>query len=259
MRLALLKTETIRGSFKYYSLEDMIKLITTSWDDGHPLDIKIADLLEKYNLKGTFYIPKTNPQNEVMPEKDIISLSKRFEIGGHTLGHKNLNKCDSQQLVDEIEGCFNWLKKLTGQVPVSFCPPFGKYNRESLDVMRHAGFTNIRTTGLLSPHAKLPVMDTTMQVYNHSRFVYLKHLLIRSKFSNLKLWLKSGSTANYLRLAQFYLNHIDTYGGCFHIWGHSWEIEEFDLWNQLEDLFKLMANRARFEYIENRSLPNQLS
>ena len=32
--------------------------ITTSWDDGHPLDLRVAELLTKYGLHGTFYIPK---------------------------------------------------------------------------------------------------------------------------------------------------------------------------------------------------------
>ena len=28
-----------------------------SWDDGHPLDVRVAYLLAKYGLRGTFYIP----------------------------------------------------------------------------------------------------------------------------------------------------------------------------------------------------------
>ena len=33
--------------------------ITTSWDDGHPLDLRVAELLAKYGLQGTFYVPMT--------------------------------------------------------------------------------------------------------------------------------------------------------------------------------------------------------
>ena len=42
-----------------------MKIITTSWDDGHPLDFKLAELLNKYNLKGTFYIPRSNAEHRV--------------------------------------------------------------------------------------------------------------------------------------------------------------------------------------------------
>jgi len=61
-----------------------LKLITTSWDDGHPKDFKIAELLDKYNLQATFYIPKENAEHEVMKEERILELSKKYEIGGHT-------------------------------------------------------------------------------------------------------------------------------------------------------------------------------
>jgi hypothetical protein len=29
-------------------------LLTTSWDGGHPLDFRIAEMLERYGLKGNF-------------------------------------------------------------------------------------------------------------------------------------------------------------------------------------------------------------
>jgi hypothetical protein len=34
--------------------------ITTSWDDGHPSDLRLADLLHKHSLRGTFYVPPEN-------------------------------------------------------------------------------------------------------------------------------------------------------------------------------------------------------
>ena len=53
-------------------------IVTTSWDDGHPLDFKIASLLEEYNLKGTFYIPKANCENLVMEEEEIIRRAAKL-------------------------------------------------------------------------------------------------------------------------------------------------------------------------------------
>ena len=232
----------------------LIKQITTSWDDGHPLDFRIADLLEKYNLKGTFYIPRTNTQNIVMAEDEILSLSRRFEIGGHTLNHVDLRQCTSAQLRDEIKGCYDWLADLTGRSPSSFCPPFGKYTKEALEVIDQSGFKTVRTTVLLSPHNTLPVTDTTMQVYNHSAYTYTKHLLIRNKWSDLRLWLGSGATVDAFKLANYYLDYIEKYGGCFHLWGHSWEIEKFGLWNQLEALFSILAERKQFSYVENKDI-----
>ena len=39
-------------------------IVTTSWDDGSRLDLKLAELLEKYGISGTFYVPKTEDDSE---------------------------------------------------------------------------------------------------------------------------------------------------------------------------------------------------
>ncbi len=61
---------------------------TTSWDDGHKLDLKLSELLAKYNIAGTFYIAKDFQGR--MTDEDIIKISKNNEIGAHTITHPNL-------------------------------------------------------------------------------------------------------------------------------------------------------------------------
>jgi peptidoglycan/xylan/chitin deacetylase (PgdA/CDA1 family) len=39
-------------------------VVTTSWDDGHPLDLKLAELLKKYDVPATLYMPMDNPERE---------------------------------------------------------------------------------------------------------------------------------------------------------------------------------------------------
>lgn len=230
------------------------RIITTSWDDGHPLDIRIAELMDKYRIAGTFYIPKHNPQNTVMGDEQLIAISKKFEIGGHTLNHINLKQLKHSNQVNEIAGCYNWQHQLTGKIPQSFCPPFGAYNKSTLAVIFKTGFKVVRSTQLLSFNKPGAVNPTTLQMFNHSGFTYAKHLLIRGRFSDFIWWLKSGSTADLLKLTDFYLEQIDRSGGCFHLWGHSWEIEQFGLWKELEIILKHLSQRPSFRYIENGQL-----
>jgi hypothetical protein len=55
-------------------------VVTTSWDDGHKLDLKVSELMQKYNLTGTFYVsPK---DREISPEErltdsELIELSQK--------------------------------------------------------------------------------------------------------------------------------------------------------------------------------------
>jgi peptidoglycan/xylan/chitin deacetylase (PgdA/CDA1 family) len=230
-----------------------------------------------------------------MEQDDIASLSRRFEIGGHTLNHVNLTRVPLPVAIHEIRGCFRWLQDLTGSDPESFCPPYGAFGDRALDAIQAAGFRRIRTTELLStgmptellsarmpaeilparipaePSAKLSnakpglpasgpgaLLHTTLQAYPHSGFTYLKHLVLRRRFGNLLRWRRSGYTDDLFRLLDYYLEEIDANGGCFHLWGHSWEIEEYDLWDTMEQIFRRIARLPGFQYVANKDLKSTI-
>jgi peptidoglycan/xylan/chitin deacetylase (PgdA/CDA1 family) len=257
-----------------------MKFITTSWDDGHPADKRLSALLQKYDLEATFYIPRFNERHPVMEEEDIASLSRRFEIGGHTLNHVNLTRVALPVAIHEIRGCFRWLQGLTGNDPESFCPPYGAFGDRALDVIKAAGFRRIRTTELLStdmpaellstsPPAEPSnaqtrlqpsgsILHTTLQVFPHSGLTYLKHLVLRRRFGNLLRWRRSGYADDLFRLLDYYLEEIDANGGCFHLWGHSWEIEEYDLWDTMDQIFRRIARLPGFQYVANKDLTSTI-
>src|SRR5436190_13479271 len=94
-----------------------IACITTSWDDGHPLDLRVAELLAKYDLRGTFYVPRS-AERGTMTAAQIRELSGAFEVGAHTLHHVVLTRAPEAQARQEIAGSKSWLEDLTG----SACP-----------------------------------------------------------------------------------------------------------------------------------------
>lgn len=234
-----------------------MKLITTSWDDGHPLDYRMAELLNKYNLAATFYIPRHNSERQVMSGSQIAGLAKQYEIGGHTLNHVRLHQQNRNIIKNEVAGSFNWLKDLLGHDPESFCFPGGIYNKPAIAAVFKSGYKLARTTELLctkfSPAET--IVSTTLQAYEHSGFTYCKHLLKRARWTNLIKWLTLNSSNNLVKLSEKYLNEVVKKDGCFHLWGHSWEIEENKLWKKLEEIFKALSNRPDFKYIENKHLP----
>ena len=234
------------------------KVITTSWDDGHEADFRLAELLHKYNLKATFYIPKTNAEKAVMSAQQVRRLSTDFEIGGHTLHHVRLHNANVNTINEEISGSYQWLGDVTGKAPVSFCFPGGKYTRVAVTVAYAAGYKVLRTTELLNKnYAPFPaLMATTLQLYPHRRTTYVKHLVKRRKWNSLAKWMKAAATADLVKLTEFYLQEIDLHGGCFHLWGHSWEIEENNLWQKLEEICKIISARPGFSYLENKEMRN---
>src|SRR5208283_3028025 len=83
-------------------------VITTSWDDGHPLDLRMAELLAKYRLTGTFYVPRSS-QKPVMNPSQIRDLSDSFEIGAHTLEHIAIDSLPDAEARKQLSGSREWI------------------------------------------------------------------------------------------------------------------------------------------------------
>jgi peptidoglycan-N-acetylglucosamine deacetylase len=219
--------------------------ITTSWDDGHPLDLRVADLLTRYGIAGTFYVPKTAPRG-TMVAAEVRQLSLGFELGAHTLHHVVLTDATEQEAWQEISGSKCWLEDNTGSPSALFCPPKGRYARRHLDMIRRAGFLGFRSAELVSldfprRQADLLVMPTTLQAYPHRVTAFAKNAIKRRAFGNLWRLVVHGHSIRWPELVQSLLLHALDHGGVFHLWGHSWELQESDQWHRLDEALRFMS------------------
>jgi hypothetical protein len=225
--------------------------ITTSWDDGHPLDFRIAELLARHQLQGTFYVPRVAKAG-TMTAAQIRELSSSFEVGAHTLNHTILTRATEQQARQEIRASKFWLEDLTGRPCPMFCPPKGKYFGRHLAMIREARYVGVRTVELLSldfprPAAGLLLMPTTLQAHPHRLSAFARNLAHRAAFRNLWLYIVCGRSTDWPKLARSLLARAIQGGGVFHLWGHSWELEKASQWQRLEEILKLLSqfiNRA---------------
>lgn len=219
--------------------------ITTSWDDGHPLDFRVAELLKKYGLPGTFYVPRS-AETPVMNETQIRDLAKQFEIGAHTLDHVFLDRVSQVEADHQITASKQWIEDTIGTPCNMFCFPAGKFRRRHLKLLRKAGFLAARTVECLSfdlPRANgtCSLMPTTLQAFPHVWSAYAKNALRRGNFLGLIRLSLEGGAQDWVRLARQSVQFAAHHGGVFHLWGHSWEIEKQNLWNELETVFALLS------------------
>jgi peptidoglycan/xylan/chitin deacetylase (PgdA/CDA1 family) len=215
--------------------------ITTSWDDGHPSDFRVAELLTKYGLRGTFYVPRT-AETPTISATQIRELASRFEVGGHTIRHAVLTETPDDQARREIAESKSWLEDVTGRPVTMFCPPKGKFRRGHLDMIREAGFAGARTVELMSldwprPTAGIMVMPTTIQAHAHGPTAYVRNFARRGAIRNFWLYMLHGRKGFLLNMVRKLLAR----GGVFHLWGHSWELDAHNQWGRLEEAFRLMA------------------
>lgn len=235
-------------------------ILTTSWDDGHPLDIRLLELLEKYSIKGTFYIPLCNPENEVMQTNLIQEISNYQEIGGHTVNHKFLDALNYKEAKYEIYQCKLLIENIISKQIDAFCFPGGRYSNRDIELILNAGFLFGRTTKLLSAtNVNSYLMNTSIQVFNHSSITLSKHCIRHFNFHALiSNFLFINSNRDFFELAiSNFLKQIKPYD-VLHIWGHSWEIDKFNLWNRLEDLFKYLSSYDRIICLNNTDTWNYL-
>jgi peptidoglycan-N-acetylglucosamine deacetylase len=224
-------------------------VMTTSWDDGHPLDQRVAELLGKYNLSGTFYIPLENSRM-VMTSSAIRDLAGRFEIGAHTVHHVDLTKVPSAIAETEIFQSKSRLEDLTGRSCEAFCFPKGHFRADHVRMVQRAGFRCARTVELLSidfPRLVTGVhlMPTTVQARSHSFLAYGRNFVKRSGFRNLARFALHARTTNWVDISRRLLRLVAAQGGVFHLWGHSWEIDENQQWRQLEEVLDEMSKARR--------------
>ncbi|MDZ4228343.1 MAG: polysaccharide deacetylase family protein [Candidatus Levybacteria bacterium] len=191
----------------------------SSWDDAHPFDEELADLLKKFNLPGTFYLP-----GNVGPEYPInASLVKKlvdqgFEIGGHTVSHpQDLKQLSVEQILKEISDNKQALETLSGQKVTKFCYPRGRYDDRVIRILKGLGFTYARTTEVLRL-TRENAFRTPTSIHVYQRKEYGDHDWVEMANSMVELATRS-------------------MGGVFHIWGHSWELTKFNNWEKLESFF----------------------
>jgi peptidoglycan/xylan/chitin deacetylase (PgdA/CDA1 family) len=221
-------------------------LFTTSWDDGHPFDLRIADLLQEHQVQGTFYIPRKSDKS-TLPVEMVRRLSEAFEIGAHTLNHVDLLSVSGSRRANEIVGSKKWVEDVTGRECKMFCPPKGRFDQAVADIAHAAGFLGIRTVELMSLNAPLRrsgifIEPTSLQVYNHSSVDYMRNSVKRHAWKNIPNYWSHRYGKTLVEAAESMFCDVETSGGCFHLWGHSWEIEQHALWKDLNRI--LAINRS---------------
>ena len=227
------------------------RIVTTSWDDGHRLDLKLARMLSKHGVKGTFYISPFYLK-DILKEAQVKELDGSHEVGAHSLTHANLTSMPMNEAGKEITGSKLYLEKILKHEINMFCYPKGKYSQEIKEMVKKCGFLAARTC-------------------NHGNFEFPKdpyewqitlHASNRSPFMTFKIWIKSRispkSLLDWETRAKLLFDSFLNKGGIYHLWGHSWEIEARNEWNKLERVLNYISGRNGVQYKTNGEIIREL-
>jgi peptidoglycan-N-acetylglucosamine deacetylase len=235
------------------------RFVTTSWDDGDALDLKLADLLESKGIPATFYVPvRATFRPNILSSKDIRNLSGRgFEIGAHGATETPLKGLSRHELAAQVGPCRPALEDIIGRPVQMFSYCRGSYDQDAIHAVEEAGFLGARSNRMLATQNTFPrfEMPTTLQSFPHPRSTYLKNAAkgangwaLRAVIANV------ANLSDWIRLGKKLFNSVLQDGGVWHLYGHSWELEELKLWNDLGKLLDYIGNRPGITYATNAQL-----
>lgn len=103
------------------------KTVSISFDAawGNEDTQQLIDILEKYNVKATFFV--VGQWVDKYPESVKALSDAGHEIMNHSNTHPHMSKLSQQQMIAEIEACNSKIEKITGKRPILFRAPYGEY------------------------------------------------------------------------------------------------------------------------------------
>lgn len=121
-------------SYEYDIVENKIidkesKLIALTFDDGPNYNTnKVLDILEKYEVRATFFVLGSKIKGNEYILKRLVNSGS--EIGNHTYNHLILTKYNEDKILEEINNTSNLIYEITNSYPKLLRPSYGIVNNK---------------------------------------------------------------------------------------------------------------------------------
>ena len=189
------------------------RVVTFSYDDGNDKDERLIEMFNRYGVKGTFHLNGRRFIGKTEEELDIYR--KRYEgheISCHTVNHGWLDKMPVVSIINEVMEDRRILEHLAGYPVVGMSYPSGAFDGISVDVLRSCGIVYSRTTRPAQPAHEFPEDYLTWHPTCHHKHDIMTKL---ETFKNPPR-----------RVPNLML---------FYVWGHSYEFNNDDNWDLIEN------------------------
>ncbi|MCM1545447.1 MAG: polysaccharide deacetylase family protein [Clostridiales bacterium] len=208
--------------------EGKCKALTFSYDDGVKADIKLLKVFEKYGLKGTFNLNSKLFDCENwhgrMDEEGTFNAFKGCgqEIAMHGARHIFMDKVPLCEAVKEAADNRAYLEEKFGCIVRGWAYAYGGYNGDIKRVLSDLGAAYARTTH--STYA-FTVPTDWLELNPTCHHTEKELLPLADKFFG-------GSPLKEFKHRESWL---------FYVWGHSYEFDDDNNWDIIENLGKRAA------------------
>lgn len=220
----------------------MMVKVAQCWDDGVATDIRLVEILRKYNAKATFNLCPGN----LTPERqkpswvpvdaegwshrgfrggriglnELTEIYKGFEVASHCMHHENAGLIPDQDFLKAALDARMLLEDMFQRECRGFAWPCGRHTPETEKLLADAGFLYGRTVGNT---------DDVTACANPLALEANCHFLDSAFWQKFQAAKKSG---------------------VFYFWGHSYEMFEYDpLWNRYEETIRRISEDPEAEWV----------
>lgn len=224
-----------------------LKAITFSYDDGVTQDKRLIDIFNKYGLKCTFNINSgllgtagllvrdgvTVAHCKPRPE-EIKRIYEGHEIASHSLTHPMLPGLSDEEIISEVENDRIALSELAGYEVVGFAYPGGGVNFDR------------RVAEIIKINTGVKYCRTTVSTHNFeiqsNLFEFRPTVGHHREYSDM------------LKLGKKFIELETDKPALLYIWGHSYEFDIYNRWNEFEEFCKFISNRDEIFYGTNKDV-----
>lgn len=226
-----------------------MKAVTFSYDDGVTQDIRLIEILNKYNLKCTFNInsgllginstlirENIEVDHNKIKEEDIKHVYQGHEVAAHTVNHPCLTIINDFGVITQVEQDRLRLSDLVGYEVVGMAYPGGGsgplYDSRVGKVVKE-------NTGIKYARVVEPSYNFNLQEDLHEFKPTIRH---HNNWDKL------------YELAQQFIDMKADKPQIFYIWGHSYEFDIYNDYDRFEEFCKFISGKNDIFYGTNKEI-----
>jgi len=199
--------------------------LTMSYDDGTIYDIKLIEIFDKYGIRSTFHLNSgLLGWSRVIKKEDVAGLYKNHEVSVHGMLHKSLATLPLQNIITEIFEDKRELEKLCGYPVRGMSFANGSYNHDVISALKFCGIEYARTIKATGSFG-LP--------------------------ENFLEWHPTCHHSDALETGRRFLELKRRQGKLLYVWGHSYEFNDNNNWDLIEEFCRMFAEEDDIWFATN--------
>lgn len=221
------------------------KAVTFSFDDGIIQDKKVIEILNKYNLKGTFNLNSAllglkgkvafrgaKASHDRIAACDVKRVYEGQEVAAHTLTHASLTELDDDTIAYQVEKDRLILSELCGYEVVGMAYPYGAADDRVVNIIKNK--TRIMYARTSARTDELGVPQNLFGFNPNVRYI---------------------EENRFYDMAQRFLSAPENEKSLLYIWGHSYEMDlNLISWEKFEEFCKYISKRTEIFYGTNKEV-----